>query len=166
MSEQMQSYLESLRDKIVRFDRGGPESRIGKLLDVYPDYLVLLTDEDGVVYYKTHHLKSITEEVKYGLPFYTEVPEGFSYITADNFHQLLSEMRNKWITINRGGHEKLSGVLSDISDDYVTMVVGSEVIRLSTFHIRNFSYGLKPEPPAPEEEVLGEVQHVPGQKKS
>ncbi len=152
----MRTYLESLRDKVVRFDRGGPESRVGRLLDVYTDYLVLLTEEDGVVYYKTHHIKSITEEVKNGIEFDLEASEDFKYETGENFIDLLRKMKHKWITINRGGPEKLEGVIDEITEDYVTVVLYTEVIRLSTFHIRNFSYGLKPEPPVPLEEM--EVQ--------
>jgi spore coat protein B len=54
----------SLLGKAIKIDRGGPESRIGKLLDIYDDHLVLLTEEDGVLYYNTNHIKSVTENAK------------------------------------------------------------------------------------------------------
>ena len=53
--------------------------------------------------------------------------------------------------INRGGPETLEGVLDDINDDYVTIIANEEVIRLSMFHIRNVSYGVKVEGTKPTE---------------
>jgi spore coat protein B len=50
--------------KVIRVDRGGPESRIGMLLDASEDHLCLLTEEDGVVYYNTKHIKSFTDKIK------------------------------------------------------------------------------------------------------
>lgn len=55
-----QDLLENLKGSRIRIDRGGPESRDGKLLDVFSDYLVLETEKEGVIYYKTHHIKSVS----------------------------------------------------------------------------------------------------------
>ncbi|MGG3467130.1 hypothetical protein ABES02_06275 [Neobacillus pocheonensis] len=137
--------MKSLVGKIIKIDRGGPESRIGKLLDVNEDHLVLLTEDEGVVYYNTHHIKSVTENAKEQLEFNIEVPEGFTYKQADSFHGLLDSLKFQWVKINRGGPEKLEGVLSDINNDFVSLINKEEIVRLSMFHIRNISYGLKVE---------------------
>ena len=50
--------LQTLIGKTIKVDRGGPESRIGKLLAVSEDHFTILTEADGVVYYLTHHIKS------------------------------------------------------------------------------------------------------------
>ena len=71
--------ITSLMNKVVRIDRGGPESRIGKLLAVEDDHITLLTEDDGVVYYMTHHIKSITDNAKQGLEFNIEVPENLNF---------------------------------------------------------------------------------------
>ncbi len=135
--------MKSLVGKIIKVDRGGPESRIGMLLDVYDDFLVVLTEDDGVVYYLTHHIKSVTENAKEQLEFNIEVPEGFDYKKAEHFQGLLDALKFQWVKINRGGPEKLEGVLSDVNKDFVSLINKEEIVRLSMFHIRNISYGLK-----------------------
>jgi spore coat protein B len=133
----------SLVGKTIKVDRGGPESRVGKLMDVLNDHLVLLTADDGVVYYNTHHIKSVTENSKDLVNLGITIPEDFEYKTADSFSGLLDQLKFQWVKINRGGPEKLEGVLSDINKDFVSLINKEEVVRLSTYHIRNISYGLK-----------------------
>ncbi|MEM1504773.1 hypothetical protein RG959_15275 [Domibacillus sp. 8LH] len=139
--------LSSLVGKVVKVNRGGHDSRVGQLLAVEEDYFVLLTKEDGVLYYKGHHVKSLTDNTKKGLEFDLLVPEDFTYIGGKLFTDVMNNLKYKWVTINRGGHEKYQGVLDDINDDYVTIVYNEEVIRVSTFHIKNISYDLKIEGP-------------------
>lgn len=55
-----QDLLRNLKGSHIQIDRGGPESRDGKLLDVFSDFLVLETKKEGVIYYKTHHIKSVS----------------------------------------------------------------------------------------------------------
>ena len=69
----------SLVGKTIKVDRGGPESRIGKLMAVLDDHLVLLTKDDGVIYYNTHHVKSVTENSKDTMDIGIEVPENFEF---------------------------------------------------------------------------------------
>ena len=135
--------ITSLMNKVVRIDRGGPESRIGKLLAVEDDHITLLTEDDGVVYYMTHHIKSITDNAKQGLEFNIEVPENFEFLRANNCKSVLEKLKFRWVKINRGGPETLEGVLNEANDDFVTIVSCEEIIRLSMFHIRNISYGVK-----------------------
>jgi spore coat protein B len=135
--------ITSLMNKVVRIDRGGPESRIGKLLAVEDDHITLLTENDGVVYYVTHHIKSITDNAKQGLEFNIGVPENFEFLRANNYKNLLRKLKFRWVKINRGGPETLEGILNDANDDFVTIVSCEEIIRLSMFHIRNISYGVK-----------------------
>ncbi|WP_160723383.1 hypothetical protein [Bacillus sp. USDA818B3_A] len=129
--------------KTIRVDRGGPESRIGKLLAVFEDYFVLLTESDGVVYYKTNHVRSITESSKDAMKLGLKIPEKLDYKSAENFHKLLESIRFQWVKINRdGGPESLEGVLSDSNKHYASLIVKDEVVRFSMKHIRNISYGL------------------------
>ncbi|MCM3727557.1 hypothetical protein M3226_17925 [Neobacillus cucumis] len=129
--------------KTIRVDRGGPESRIGKLLAVFEDFFVLLTEKDGVVYYKTNHVRSITESSKDAMKLGLKIPEKLDFKTAENFHKLLESIRFQWVKINRdGGPESLEGVLSDSNKHYASLIVNEEVVRFSLKHIRNISYGL------------------------
>jgi spore coat protein B len=135
----------SLVGKTIKVDRGGPESRVGRLMDVLDDHLVLLTKDDGVVYYNTQHIKSVTENSKDLINLGIVVPENFEYKSAQSFQSLLDSLKFQWVKINRGGPEKLEGVLSESNKDYVSLINKEEVVRLSTYHIRNISYGLKVE---------------------
>ncbi|WP_201741230.1 hypothetical protein [Pradoshia eiseniae] len=134
-----------LQGKVVKIDRGGPESRIGQILSVADDYITVLTKEDGVVFYNTHHIKSVTDNVKQGLDLQFDIPEGFENIKAQDFKSVLDNLRFRWVQVNRGGPEKLEGVLDEAADDYITIISNEEVIRLSMYHIRNISYGVKVE---------------------
>lgn len=135
----------SLVGKAVKVNRGGHDSRVGLLLAVEEDYFVLLTKEDGVLYYKGHHVKSLTNNLKKGLDFKLEVPEDFEFIGGHCFQDVLCDLKYHWVTVNRGGHEKYEGVLDDVQDEYITVVANEEVIRIAMFHIRNISYNLKVE---------------------
>lgn len=160
--------MNSLVGKIIKIDRGGPESRIGKLLDVYDDHLVVLTEDDGVVYYCTHHIKSVTENAKEQLELNIEVPEGFEYKKSENFQGMLFSLMYQWVKINRGGPEKLEGVLGEVTKDYVSVINKEEIVRLSVYHIRNISYGLKIEKleeEAAEEQVKQENRKGQGKQK-
>ncbi|MFF3102603.1 hypothetical protein [Viridibacillus arvi] len=137
--------MHSLLHKVIKVDRGGPESRIGFLLAVGNDYFTLLTESDGVIYYSTQHVKSITIDAKDGLKFELEVPENFEYITGADFFSILNNLKYYWIKVNRGGPEMLEGVLDEVGEDYVIIISNLEIIRLSKFHIRSLSYGAKVE---------------------
>lgn len=130
----------SLLNKVIKIDRGGPESRVGLLIGVEDDYIALLTKEDGVIYYHLHHIKSVTENAKKGLEFDITVPEDFGFFQGKNLRAVLEQLQYRWIKINRGGPEKLEGILDAVNDDFLTIVANEEVIRVSMFHLRNVSY--------------------------
>lgn len=133
----------SLVNKVVKVDRGGPESRVGMLLAVEGDYITLLTKDDGVVYYKMQHIKSVTFDTK-GVPTQDfEVPEDIEYYQGEDFKSVIKNFRHSWVKVNRGGPETLEGILNEVEDDYVTIFSKQEVIQLSMFHIRNISFGAK-----------------------
>ncbi|MGZ4159202.1 MAG: hypothetical protein ACXVNF_00155, partial [Neobacillus sp.] len=75
--------------------------------------------------------------------FNINVPKDLKYKQADNFQNLLDSLKFQWVSINRGGPEKLEGVLSDVHEDYVSLINKEEIVRLAMFHIRSISYGLK-----------------------
>ncbi|MCM2531959.1 hypothetical protein NDK43_05575 [Neobacillus pocheonensis] len=128
--------------KVIKIDRGGPESRLGLLMDVNDDHIVLLTEVDGIVYYSTQHIKSVTEYTKEPMQLNIEVHKDLNYKTAVNFKELLDSLKFQWVRINRGGPEKMEGILTDVNDHCVTLVSKEEVVRHSLFHLRNVSYGL------------------------
>lgn len=137
--------LQGLLDKAIKVDRGGPESRIGKLLAVHDDYFVLYTEDEGVIYYRMQHVKSITLDTKTGHKFSSEVPEGLSVMQEPLFKTIVGSVRHEWVKINRGGPETIEGILEQVTDDYVTVISNGEVLHLAMYHIRNISVGVKEE---------------------
>ncbi|MDQ0860567.1 hypothetical protein [Bacillus sp. V2I10] len=138
----MKEMLVSMEGKVIKVGRGGPESRTGQFLGGGDDYFVLLTKEDGVVYFHGQHLKSLTEKTKGGLGESFEAPMGFSVLNGSTFSDILSQLELTWVTINRGGPEKIEGVLNRVNADYVSVIVNEEVIRLPIFHIKSISTGV------------------------
>lgn len=135
--------LLSLMNKVIRVDRGGPESRIGMLLSAEDDHFALLTEKDGVVYYRTQHIKSVTVDSKDGMEFNVEIPENFEYSIAPDFKTVVGGLKHEWVKVNRGGPEALEGVMDDVTDDYITIISNEEIVRLAMYHVRNISYGAK-----------------------
>ena len=130
-------------NKVIKVDRGGPESRIGKLLDAGDDYFAVLTVDEGVVYYHTRHIKSFTEYKKTQMEFDFEVPKDFKFNKAKNFKELLESLNYLWVRINRGGPDTVEGILIEVKDDFVYVVTNDEVVRITLIHIKNVSNGAK-----------------------
>ncbi|MCC5803116.1 hypothetical protein [Rossellomorea vietnamensis] len=128
----------SLVGKIVKVNRGGPESPIGKFLYGEGDHFALLTEKNGVVYFNAAHVKILSQNMKSGKPIETS-DEEYVFIKEDSFGDLLKSLKNQWVKINLGDLEKLEGVLADANDLYITLVRNDEVIRVITFHIKTIS---------------------------
>lgn len=126
---------------IIKIYRGGPESRIGQLIDVFEDYLVLFTDEDGIVYYNTKHIKSLTDSKKEQFKLKSQVPEYLEYNKSGNFSRILDDNKLQWIRINRGGPEKLEGILYEVNKDFVALINKEEIVRVAMYHISSISLG-------------------------
>lgn len=137
-ADSFQDLLKNLKGSRIQIDRGGPESRDGKLLDVLSDYIVLENKKEGVIYYKTHHIKSVSV-LEQKAQNDEQHDEDNSYVCASDFKDLLKELKYSWVKINRGGPEKIEGVLVDSSGDYLILTVNDEVNRIPVFHIRSLS---------------------------
>ena len=133
----------SLLGKVVRIDRGGPESRIGQLIAVKDDYFTLLTKEDGLVFYQPQHIKSITQSIDRELVFHSNFLSRFHFMPPRDFQSALDSLRNFNVKINRGGPESVEGVLVDIDCSFVTVMRKGELVRVALFHIRNISLSNK-----------------------
>ncbi|MDX1805678.1 MAG: hypothetical protein R3267_01475 [Paenisporosarcina sp.] len=153
----------NFKDQTVRINGNGPESKLGTLLDVRDDFFVLSTDVDGLIFYKEHHVKSLShsipaatndakeveevDKVKDGsssiaeeaVEEVSELTEMYSQIAADTTNDLLSNLKYSWLKINRKGPESIEGMLVESNEDYLVLVVNNEIFRISTFHVKNFS---------------------------
>ncbi|MGE7884284.1 spore coat protein [Bacillus sp. NPDC094077] len=133
--------IKSLLDQNVKINLGGPESRIGVLLSAEDEHLVLQGNTGEVIYYQRSHVKSVVKkakEIKLN-PYFCAQP----YFDATTFQDILSGLKYKWVKINRGGPESIDGILSDVNEEYVTLVNREEVIYVLNFHIKSVSQVVK-----------------------
>ncbi|UFJ42659.1 hypothetical protein LOK74_09270 [Brevibacillus humidisoli] len=124
-----------LKHQPVRVDQGGPKSQSGRILKIGEDFFALHTGEDGVVYYKTAHVKSLSQDKTYSFHM-DEDPE---FVDAETFVELLENLQNCWVTINQGGSEAVEGLLMEVQDDHVTVMDNQKVFRIAILHIRNIA---------------------------
>ena len=54
-----------------------------------------------------------------------------------DFEKLLQSFKYHWVKINRGGPEKVEGILQDVSCEFVTLIVKEEVILVAVPHIKS-----------------------------
>jgi len=144
----VKSNLDLMIGRAIRVDRGGPESRMGKLLAVKDDHIIVYIEDEGMLYYKIDHIKSISLDTKdfsdvVAQPNDADQTPPPKYIDVDDFVSVLQNMKYHWVQVNRGGPEKVEGVLVEADPDQVTLISNNEIIQILPFHIRNISYGLK-----------------------
>ncbi|PAO69016.1 spore coat protein CotH, partial [Bacillus sp. X2(2017)] len=117
-----------------------PESKKGRLVWLGDDYAALHTNEDGVVYFAIHHIKSIS---KHESDLKTEEQTPAGVLEADELSEVFKSLTHKWVSINRGGPEAIEGILVDNADGHYTLVKNQEVLRIYPFHIKSISLGPK-----------------------
>lgn len=142
MTGHLENYLNTLVGKSIKLNRKGPQSKTGMLLDQNPEFLTVLTEEDGVTYYTMHHLKSVSHNAKVKETTPLELPEDFTFKTANTFKELLSQLEQVWVHINHGP-DKVEGVLCAVDDEWATIITHDEVVRVNIFHLKTLSYGNK-----------------------
>jgi spore coat protein B len=148
--------MSSMVGKVVKINRGGPEARTGLLLSSGDDYFVLQTKEEGILYIASQHVKSLTENAKQGIDFESDGSESLVWSSAVDFTSMLGELKHQWVTINRGGPEKIEGVLEDANGDYITLILKEEVIRLASYHVKSVAVSVKKKEEEKEEEKNSE----------
>ena len=108
-------YLSSLVGRSVQVYKGGPDSNVGHLLGVYGDYLTLQKENGEIIYYKTSHVKSISEnsKVRFNSALVSNL-EGTNTVThelfkGENFTEMALNLKDQKIRINGKGPESRVG---------------------------------------------------------
>ncbi|MEH7626144.1 spore coat protein CotH [Bacillus subtilis] len=139
-ADDFHSLIGQFMNQSVQFNQGGPESKKGRLVWLGDDYAALNTNEDGVVYFNIHHIKSISKHEP-DLKIEGQTPSGV--LEADDLSEVFKSLTHKWVSINRGGPEAIEGILVDNADGHYTIVKNQEVLRIYPFHIKSISLGPK-----------------------
>ncbi len=137
----------TLVGKEIKINRGGPEVKCGKLLSIKPDHLALYCEGEGVIYFQTEHIKSITingnQESSEGAQQNIEEQDPISYVDSTDFPQMLQHLTNSWVQINRGGPEKLEGILVEANNDYLKVSANDGLMIIMTYHVKSVSLANK-----------------------
>ncbi|MEK4982270.1 spore coat protein CotH [Bacillus sp. FSL K6-6540] len=139
-ADDFHSLIGQFMNQSVQFNQGGPESKKGRLVWLGDDYAALNTNEDGVVYFNIHHIKSISKHEP-DLKIEGQTPSGV--LEADDLSEVFKSLTHKWVSINRGGPEAIEGILVDNADGHYTIVKNQEVLRIYSYHIKSISLGPK-----------------------
>ncbi|HWO54057.1 MAG TPA: hypothetical protein VNM49_06665 [Paenibacillus cookii] len=129
--------LMNLVGQSVKINRGGHDSVEGVLQSVQNNYMAVWTNDSNVVYVNTQHIKSISSTGQSGDQSMTGTTMT-SPIRAYSFGSLLQALRYRYVQVNRGGPEKLEGIVADANQNYLMLAVkGEEVVRIPIYHIKS-----------------------------
>jgi len=143
MTDEGDRRMESMINRRVLINRGEPESRLGYLLAIKDDHLVLQNDEEGIIYYKTGHIKSISlQKDQLTEPMIEESKMESPWLDVNHFDEILENMRLSKVQINWGVPESVHGVLLDYTDGLLTLLANHQIINIFTDHLKNISFSL------------------------
>ncbi|WP_222128821.1 hypothetical protein [Paenibacillus xylanexedens] len=127
--------MRGLVGREVKINRGGPDSIQGTLMDVRWDYMAVSCKE-GMVYVNDAHVKSITDTGRSGG---ARGPMG-NPIPANTFLGVMQALRFRPVQINRGGPEKVEGILADANQSQLILTLkNQEIIRIPLQHVKSVS---------------------------
>ncbi|MDR7079186.1 chemotaxis protein histidine kinase CheA [Neobacillus niacini] len=133
----------------------GEEIIKGKLMGVETDHIILEDDNNYVYYYSIDKIQAITKNTKQyiGEDITTE------FMKTQSLADLLSSLKNSWVSILCLNKQSFSGVLSIVDADFVTLINGEDRILIKISHISNILKGYRKEQKEEEQqEVTNETE--------
>jgi len=121
----------------------------GKLIGVEADHVVLETEGKYIFYYNIDKIQAITKNTKQFQPEKATV----EFQKTQSLNELLLSFQYSWVTILTINKQSFYGVLSEIDEDFVTLINGEERILIKIIHVSNILKGFikeKPKKKAPE----------------
>ena len=119
----------------------GEEIIKGKLMGVETDHIVLEDENQYVYYYSIDKIQAITKNTKQykGEDITTE------FMKTQSLADLLSSLKNSWVSILCLNKQSFTGVLSIVDSDFVTLINGEDRILIKISHISNILKGYRKE---------------------
>ena len=132
----------------------GDEVVKGKLMGVEADHIILEDEKKYIFYFNKDKVHAITKNTRH---FQGEEPKG-NFQKTKSLTDLLHSFRNSWVSILTANKKRFSGVLSDIDEDFATLINGDERILIKLSHISNILKGFIVEEEAKIKETKEEKQ--------
>ncbi|WP_413405424.1 hypothetical protein [Paenibacillus amylolyticus] len=128
--------IRGLLGREIKINRGGPDSIQGTLTDVRWDYMAMNCKE-GIVYVNESHVKSITDTGRSGGNRNAAMGNP---IPSNTFLGVMQALRFRRVQINRGGPEKVEGILADANQNQLIMTLkNQEIVRIPMQHVKSVS---------------------------
>ncbi|WHT49229.1 hypothetical protein QNH10_06300 [Sporosarcina thermotolerans] len=111
----------------------------GVLLAVKQDHVVM--DKNQKVHYiSLEHIKTLSKNSK----DHSEKPNPVPYLESQLFIDILSDLKNSYVSINDSEKDAHFGVLSRISEDHIVLINHAELLYIPIIYISNI-HGVIPE---------------------
>ncbi|MDV7764440.1 hypothetical protein [Peribacillus sp. CSMR9] len=123
--------LESLQTSSIQVNGGGPASKVGRVVDVKEEFLVISTEKDGLVLYPISHIKSVTVLELADNELLPQFGDG-----TETINGLLSRLVHNWVSISAGGPNKVEGILMEVTDSHLIVVHHEELFYVTTDHVQ------------------------------
>ncbi|MGY3313470.1 spore coat protein B [Peribacillus simplex] len=123
--------LESLQTSCIQVNGGGPASKVGRVVDVKEEFLVLSSEKDGLVLYPISHIKSVTVLELADNELLPQFGDG-----TETINGLLSRLVHNWVSISAGGPNKVEGILMEVTDSHLIVVHHEELFYVTTDHVQ------------------------------
>lgn len=128
--------MRGLLGREIKINRGGPDAVQGTLMDVRWDYMAMNCKE-GIVYVNENHVKSITDTGRSGGNRSAALGNP---IPSNTFLGVMQALRFRRVQINRGGPEKVEGILADANQNQLVMALkNQEIVRIPLQHVKSVS---------------------------
>lgn len=119
----------------------GEEIIKGKLMGVESDHIIIEDENKYVYYYSIDKIQAITKNTK---QFKGEEITA-EFVKTQSLADLLSSLKNSWVSILCLNKQSFSGVLSIVDSDFVTLINGEDRILIKISHISNILKGYRKE---------------------
>ena len=109
------------------------------MLAVKQDHVVM--DKNQKVHYiSLEHIKTLSKNSK----DHSETPNPVPYLESQLFIDILSDLKNSYVSINDSEKDAHFGVLSRISEDHIVLINHAELLYIPIIYISNI-HGVIPE---------------------
>lgn len=128
--------LEGIKIGLFLFDNQYVE---GILLFVHEDHLTVKV-LDNTIYFPINQIKAVSKSAK-DSKVLKKVLEDEIPLNEEELEEILNSMIMNWITINSLNNQSFTGVLHQISDDYIILLNGEQQYFIRKEHIANIFKG-------------------------
>jgi len=115
----------------------GEEIVNGKLIGVERDHIIVEDNNNYVFYYSFEQIQAITKNTKL---FQSEETTA-NFIRTQSLTEVLNSFKNTWITILCVNKQKFNGIMSQVDEDFATLINGEEKILIKLSQISNILKG-------------------------